>query len=380
MYVPAVTKAYTYDDAGNLIGKTTGGDYGAKAESYVYDAFGRMTEYKVGGETVATYGYNGNGERVSKTVDGSLTKFYLENGNVLNEGNGTALNVTNYFGATGIFKRASGETESILYKNGHGDVTRKTSGTSVIRDYDYDAYGKEKTATEDDNPFRYAGEYADQETGLIYLRARHYDSSIGRFTAEDPIKDGLNWYVYCSNNPINRVDPWGLYEIEQANGKTYAVIEAGDTLYGIAQGVTGDGNRWKEIGYDGEPTGLQIGQKVDVTNIYTNSYTDICNESYSSNETITAKTKTKPKFEPRKDPRKGSEDRKPTGDRERNVGHPNGEEHSRVPKGTPGVRKIETVDTVGIALGGTAILTTIYWIISEGSRIVVPVRNLIPIP
>ena len=27
---------------------------------------------------------------------------------------------------------------------------------------------------------------------------------------EDPIKDGLNWYAYCGNNPVNRIDPWGL--------------------------------------------------------------------------------------------------------------------------------------------------------------------------
>ncbi|MBQ2941275.1 MAG: RHS repeat-associated core domain-containing protein [Clostridia bacterium] len=231
----AGTKTYTYDDAGNLIGKTTGGDYGAKAENYVYDAFGRMTEYKVGGETVASYGYNGNGERVSKTVGESLTKFYLENGNVINEGNGTAINVTNYFGATGIFKRVTGDTESILYRNGHGDVVRKTSGTSVLRDYDYDAYGKEKTATADDNPFRYAGEYADEETGLIYLRARYYDPTISRFTAEDThwtpdnmiygdkeykeneiripdleaIMQSNGLYNYCINNPIKYVDTSG---------------------------------------------------------------------------------------------------------------------------------------------------------------------------
>ncbi|MDA3850453.1 MAG: hypothetical protein PF447_04205, partial [Spirochaetaceae bacterium] len=27
---------------------------------------------------------------------------------------------------------------------------------------------------------------------------------------EDPVKVGLNWYLYCSNNPINFVDPTGL--------------------------------------------------------------------------------------------------------------------------------------------------------------------------
>ena len=42
-----------------------------------------------------------------------------------------------------------------------------------------------------------------------YLRARYYDPTTGRFTSEDPAKDGLNWYVYCGNNPINRWDPTG---------------------------------------------------------------------------------------------------------------------------------------------------------------------------
>lgn len=35
--------------------------------------------------------------------------------------------------------------------------------------------------------------------------------STGRFTQEDPIKDGLNWYAYCGNNPLNFVDPSGYW-------------------------------------------------------------------------------------------------------------------------------------------------------------------------
>jgi RHS repeat-associated protein len=30
---------------------------------------------------------------------------------------------------------------------------------------------------------------------------RYYDSSLGRFISEDPVKDGVNWYVYEGNNP-----------------------------------------------------------------------------------------------------------------------------------------------------------------------------------
>ena len=49
----------------------------------------------------------------------------------------------------------------------------------------------------------------------------------------------------------------------------------------------------------------------------------------------------KKEFVPRKDKRKGSENRQPTGSRERNVGHPDGEEHSIKPKGNRGVRHSE---------------------------------------
>ena len=80
--------------------------------------------------------------------------------------------------------------------------------------YDYDAFGNERSiagqdSSQDTNPFRYCGEYYDTETGKLYLRARYYDPTIGRFMSEDPAHDGLNWYVYCENNPIKYWDPSG---------------------------------------------------------------------------------------------------------------------------------------------------------------------------
>ncbi|KKQ08404.1 MAG: RHS repeat-associated core domain protein [Candidatus Daviesbacteria bacterium GW2011_GWB1_36_5] len=45
---------------------------------------------------------------------------------------------------------------------------------------------------------------------LYYFNARYYDATIGRFINVDPIQDGLNWYVYCNNNPLNFKDPTGL--------------------------------------------------------------------------------------------------------------------------------------------------------------------------
>ena len=57
-----------------------------------------------------------------------------------------------------------------------------------------------------ENPFRYNGQFTDDETGFIYLRSRFYDPSVGRFTSEDGARDGMNWYVYCGNNAVNRID------------------------------------------------------------------------------------------------------------------------------------------------------------------------------
>ncbi|MER3453520.1 MAG: hypothetical protein C4344_07875 [Acidimicrobiia bacterium] len=57
-------------------------------------------------------------------------------------------------------------------------------------------------------------------TGLDYAINRHYDSLQGRFTQVDPIgmraanlfdPQSLNMYAYCGNDPINRLDPDGLF-------------------------------------------------------------------------------------------------------------------------------------------------------------------------
>ena len=71
--------------------------------------------------------------------------------------------------------------------------------------------------------FRYCGEYYDSEIEQIYLRARYYDPSLGRFTQQDPaMADGNNWYVYCSNNPINYKDPTGYWEEGDENLPVWA--------------------------------------------------------------------------------------------------------------------------------------------------------------
>jgi RHS repeat-associated protein len=67
--------------------------------------------------------------------------------------------------------------------------------------------------------YTFIGEQVGATTGLVFLRARHYDSAAGRFLSEDrwPVDadrpGGLNLYVYVQNRPTLCVDPSGYQAI-----------------------------------------------------------------------------------------------------------------------------------------------------------------------
>ena len=94
-----------------------------------------------------------------------------------------------------------------------GSTTSLTNAAgATVQSYTYDAYGQLTSATPTvENPFRYAGQYTDDQTGLQYLRARYYDPATGQFLSRDPLEDStLQPYAYADNNPTNTTDPAGL--------------------------------------------------------------------------------------------------------------------------------------------------------------------------
>ena len=145
------------------------------------------------------------------------TQFINDGGNVIAEITGEKTQ-TYIRGKRLIAMQDEDGAWSIFGNNYRGDVERVQRGSysngRYNNRYAYDAFGNysEETDSPKKNPFRYCGEYTDDETGLIYLRNRYYDPAIGRFITEDPAKDGLNWYVYCGNNPIRYVDPTGCWQ------------------------------------------------------------------------------------------------------------------------------------------------------------------------
>ncbi len=56
----------------------------------------------------------------------------------------------------------------------------------------------------------------DRDTQLTRFGARDYDAQTGRWTAKDPIKfngGDANLYAYVENNPLNYIDPLGLWSV-----------------------------------------------------------------------------------------------------------------------------------------------------------------------
>ena len=71
-------------------------------------------------------------------------------------------------------------------------------------------------------PHQFTGHERDQETGLNYAHARYYWSDLSIFTSVDPLAEkypNMSPYVYCGNDPINRIDPTGMEWLDADGNK-----------------------------------------------------------------------------------------------------------------------------------------------------------------
>ena len=152
-------------------------------------------------------------------------------------------------------------------RNAHGDVVGLTDSTGAVsKTYDYDAFGNEIAPVDGDrNPFRYCGEFWDNDAGTYYLRARNYAPTIGRFLSEDThwnvgnmiygdreygegekkvadiraINQALNLYAYCVSNPVSYVDRDGYFAATLAAGASNFWNPVGWVLIGVGIVATG---------------------------------------------------------------------------------------------------------------------------------------------
>jgi RHS repeat-associated protein len=94
-----------------------------------------------------------------------------------------------------------------------------TSGV-VVKYYTFEPFGQTlESGGTFNNSFMFTGQFFDSEIDEYHLRARQYDPYIYRFTSRDPISGKfeepltLHVYLYCINEPINKIDIWGLVSV-----------------------------------------------------------------------------------------------------------------------------------------------------------------------
>ncbi|MBQ6888040.1 MAG: fibronectin type III domain-containing protein [Lachnospiraceae bacterium] len=261
------TETYVYDALGNRISKAINGTQKATYQynpmnqlismmedgisySFGYDRRGNLTEERKGESLIRNYTYDATNRMVSgKNLESGETTEYGYNGlmmrvrnvqNLMEEG-ATCIKekgyVVDYLSGDRndlmVYEKGAGATRAV-YGRGYECLSRKflpeiPTATGEKKYFQSDLYGSALFASnEKGEMLRYAkrgvwGERngAEEEglrfttyshdpvIGKYFAQARFYDSRQGRMLAKDPVKNGLNAYAYCGNDPVNLVDPSG---------------------------------------------------------------------------------------------------------------------------------------------------------------------------
>jgi len=246
--LPDATPTWAYDAAGNRTDATVdnlnratafgavsctndilGNRLTKGATSYGWDSLNRMTSLNNGTLTTG-YQYRVDDLRVKKSNTSGMTLYRYDGQmgmqDVESDGSGVLQKVTDYaLAGRGIdaisTTTSSGTAVTYPLYDAHGNMISTLSKASPGYSYSsvrsFDAWGSiRQGATSGDPKGRYCanlGHKQDDESGFLYMRARYYEPSSGRFLTEDPSRKGQNWFGYCANDPINRIDQDGRADV-----------------------------------------------------------------------------------------------------------------------------------------------------------------------
>ena len=231
-------------------------------KTITYDALGNPLTYDgntytwLNGRELATltnttkglnisYKYNEEGIRTQKTVNGTVTDYYLDGNQVIYEKTGNNVIYYSYDENGELIGLKYNNTQYYYVKNLQGDIIGiLDSNLNEVVKYTYDSWGKivsVKNASGQEitdqnniahiNPYKYRGYRYDKETGLYYLQSRYYNPEWGRFVNADELIQtgqgliGSNMYAYCLNNPVNLKDTTGDFAFLALLGIGAAVLK-----------------------------------------------------------------------------------------------------------------------------------------------------------
>ncbi len=244
--MPNRLASWSYDANGNVLQE------GTVARSFTYDAENRQVTACLNctqGSPTATYAYDGQGQRVSKTVSGQTTTYvYDAFGNLAAEYGaepasacaGTCYVTTDHLGSTRLLTNALGSPA--------GRYDYEPFGQEIVAAYDGRSTAQGYTSAPDGTNPKFTGQIRDQETMLDWFNVRYYSGWQGRFQSPDPGNAGAdpsnpqswNGYAYVGNNPLSYTDPSGMFT-EPSDGDPIGaiiggLIDVGEFLGGLFGG------------------------------------------------------------------------------------------------------------------------------------------------
>ena len=255
---------YTYDEANELVTETDS----EGATSYEFDANGNQsavtdangtTYYEWTPENMLSridfadgghnyFEYDGNLGRVRKDDSAGTTKYTWDGLNILLERDAADQPMRPYVhGHTPIYGIGSlvaheADGELSFYHQDQIGSTRNLSdaGASEVAGYQYAPFGTVLSDGRDPSGrYLLSGKAWDGDADAYHFRFRQYGTALGRFLSRDPL-DGMSRYLYCSDAPLNIVDPFGL------QGKEGPAHKSCDNCQAIMRKLRNVTNRVKE--------------------------------------------------------------------------------------------------------------------------------------
>jgi RHS repeat-associated protein len=209
---------FSYDENGNLESRTDS----CGTTTFTWDGRNRLTGisgYKPDCSSLsASFSYDALNRRTEKTINGVTSQYVYDGWDILQD---TTDGVTTDYTRTlnidePLALERSDGTIRYYKADALGSIVALTDENGLVTtSYVYDAFGNVTVSGSDANAIQYTGRENDG-TGLYYYRARYYSPGTRRFVSEDPIRlvGGVNYYAYVQNNPVNFIDPLGLFDFK----------------------------------------------------------------------------------------------------------------------------------------------------------------------